>query len=116
MIDLINEKKLFFLSKNYSKICASNTINSFDKGNFLAFAFGHVSGWATINFVDLQSENGIFPSRPLTLEEASLVVSIVNIGGFLGNFTALPIIHRFGIKRTIHICGVPIIVRDIKNV
>ncbi|XP_055306806.1 facilitated trehalose transporter Tret1-like, partial [Sitodiplosis mosellana] len=77
--------------------------------NLLTFSSGNASGWTTINFVELQSEKSTFPAGPLKLKEASLVISIVSLGACAGNFVALPIIHRFGIKRTIHICGVPII-------
>lgn len=47
---------------------------------------------------------------PLNLEEASLVVSLVNIGGFIGNFAILPIGQLLGLKHTIHLAAVPIIV------
>ena len=70
-------------------------------------------GWSTINFNELQSENSTFPTGPLNLEEASLVVSLINVGGFFGNWLTLPMNNIFGIKRTIHLFGVPLIVRFI---
>lgn len=70
-----------------------------------------VCGWSTINFNELQSENCTFPTGPLNLEEASLVVSLINVGGFFGNWLALPMNNMFGIKRSIHLFGLPLIVR-----
>lgn len=79
-------------------------------GNLLTLSFGIVSGWATINFNELQSENSTFSTGPLKLEEASLVVSILNIGGLIGNFGVLPISQLIGVKRTLHILGPLLIV------
>lgn len=78
--------------------------------NLLTFSFGMASGWSTINFNELQSGNSTLPTGPLNLEEASLVVSLINVGGFAGNWITLPMSHIFGIKRTIHLFGVPLIV------
>lgn len=74
-----------------------------------------MSGWATINFNELQSENSTFMTGPLSLEEASLVVSILNVGGFVGNFAILPVTHSIGAKRTVHALGIPLIVSQLKN-
>lgn len=74
---------------------------------------GEFSGYATINFNELQSENSTLASGPLSLEEASLVVSLYNVGGFIGNFAILPITHLIGVKQTIHVLGVPLIVRKL---
>lgn len=51
-----------------------------------------------------------FFSNPLSLDESSLVVSFLNVGGFIGNFAILPLSQTFGTKRTIHILSVPVIV------
>lgn len=72
-----------------------------------------VSGWATINFNDFHSENSRLSTGPLTLEESSLVISLINIGGLIGNFVAVPISQMIGIKRTIHSLGLPLIVRNL---
>lgn len=85
----------------------------FEKGNLLTFTFGTASGWATINFIELQTENSTFPAEPLKLEEASLVVSLVNLGGFIGIFVVLPMIHLWGVKRSIHISAMAFIVRNL---
>lgn len=80
--------------------------------NLLTFSFGNSNGWGTINFNELQSKNSTFPTGPLTLDEASLVVSLINVGGLIGNFAilVLPTSETIGIKRTIHLYGVPLIV------
>lgn len=91
-------------------MCVS--INSFHvlSGNLLTLSFGASSGWATINFIDLQQENTTFPTGPLSLEEATFVTSIVSIGGFVGNFAILPVSNKVGVKRAIHFMGIPLIV------
>lgn len=71
-------------------------------------------GWATINFIDLQQENTTFPTGQLTLEEATLVTSLTNIGGFLGNFAILPLGEKYGLKRAIHLMGIPLAVSSIE--
>lgn len=79
--------------------------------HLLTFGFGSSSGWAAINYNELQSENTTFPSGALNLEQSSLVVSLINIGGLVGNFAVLPLSQMIGIKRTIHLFGIPLIVR-----
>lgn len=79
-------------------------------GNLLTLSFGASAGWATINFVSLQQEDTTFPTGPLTLEEATLVLSLANIGGFLGNFAVLQLSERVGFKRAIHLMGIPLVV------
>lgn len=75
---------------------------------------GQVSGWATINFNELQSKVSTLPSGPISLKEASLVVSFFSIGGFVGNFAILPVTHLIGAKQTAHILGIPLIVRKLQ--
>lgn len=81
-------------------------------GNLLTFFFGSQIGWATINFLEFQSVNSTLPTGQLTLDESSLVISLVNVGGFIGNFAILPIGQLFGIKRTIHLFVLPSIVSN----
>lgn len=73
---------------------------------------GLASGWGTINLVELKKENSTFPSGQLSEEQASLVVSLFNVGGFIGNFAAVPITQTIGVKGTIHFLGIPLIVRQ----
>lgn len=63
-----------------------------------------------INFNELQNENSTFPTGPLTLQQGSLVVALSSVGGFIGNFAFSPISQVFGIKKTIHLLGLPLIV------
>lgn len=77
----------------------------------MVFSTGSSTGWSSINFNYLQSENSTFPTGPLTLNEASLVVSLVNIGGVVGNFAILPFMQIIGVKRTIHLLGLVQLVR-----
>lgn len=81
--------------------------------NLLTLSIGIVSGWATINFNELQNENSTYTTGPLTLEQSSMVVAIENIGGFIGNFAILPLIPFVGVKRLIHLLGLPMIVSSI---
>lgn len=76
----------------------------------MALSYGMSNFWATINLLELESENTTYPTGPLDEQESALVISIVNVGGLLGNFMVLPISQRIGIKRTIHLLCVPIIV------
>lgn len=80
----------------------------------MTLSFGLSSGWATINLLELESENSTFPTGPLDQHESSLVISIANIGGFLGNYIILPLSKFIGIKRTIHFLCIPLIVWSIE--
>lgn len=81
----------------------------------LSFSFGSSTGWATINFVELQSENSTFPVGPLTPEQSALVISLPYAGCFMGNFAIAPLSQAIGIKRTIHLFGIPTFVRKLEN-
>lgn len=76
----------------------------------MSFTFGLSSGWATINFIELQKENTTFPTGTFTLEEATFVATSMSIGGVVGNFLILPIAHRFGYTRALCLMGIPFIV------
>lgn len=82
-----------------------------NSGNLLTLSCGSVTGWAIINFNELQNKNSTYSAAPLSLQEASFVTSIVGVGGLIGNFAIVPIGQWIGIKRTIHLLGVPLIVR-----
>lgn len=81
-------------------------------GNILSFGFGLCLFWSTINLMELKSENSTFPTGPMTEEQSSIYVSISNIGGLTGNFIILPISQFIGVKNTIHILSVPMIVSN----
>lgn len=76
----------------------------------MTLSFGSLSGWATINFVEFQKTNTSLPIGPLSLKEATVLTSIANVGGLIGNFAVLPIGYRIGIKKTIHLLCAPLIV------
>lgn len=78
----------------------------------MVFSFGFTSGWATINSAELKSDNSTFPTGKLSLAEGSLMMSFSYAGSLAGNFLILPISQFFGIKRTIHLFGLPLIVRN----
>lgn len=85
--------------------------NIFETGNLMSISVGTLDGWSTINFVDLQNDNSTFTMGPLTANEAALINSISHIGALVGNFAVAPISTIIGIKHTIHLCALPIIVR-----
>lgn len=80
----------------------------------MTLSCGQCSGWATINYNDLQDKNSTFPTGPLTEDQLAFMISIVNGGGFIGNFGILPLIQILGVKRTIHCLGAILLVRIIK--
>ncbi|XP_055308694.1 facilitated trehalose transporter Tret1-like isoform X2 [Sitodiplosis mosellana] len=80
--------------------------------NLLTLSYGLTTGWATINFNELQSESSTFSTGPLSIEELSLVIGIVNLGA-VGNFLILPASQVIGIKKTIHLFGLPLILSAI---
>lgn len=80
--------------------------------NLLTISFGSTIGWATINFVELQSKNSTFPMGPFTLDQLALVMSIHNVGCFLGNFAIAPLSNVIGIKLAIHSFGSLFIVSE----
>lgn len=81
-------------------------------GNLLSFSLGNASGWATINFIELQKEDTTFPPGHFTLDEATFVTTALIIGGLLGNYAILPISKHFGYARALCLMGVPSIVSE----
>lgn len=79
----------------------------------MTFSFGISSGWANINLLELQNEN-TFSTGPLNQQETSIVMSIMCVGALTGNIIILPIGQVIGIKKTIHLFSIPIIVRKRK--
>lgn len=79
-------------------------------GHFLTASFGANNGWATVNFVDLQKDDTKFPSGPLTLSQATFMMSIAFIPSIIGNVVFPHIAKKFGCKRTLYAMGFPQIV------
>lgn len=66
-----------------------------------------MNGWAAVNFVDLQKEDTKFPSGPLALSEATLMMSIPLVSMMIGNLVFPMIVKKFGSKRTMLAVGFP---------
>lgn len=81
-------------------------------GNLLTLSYGLSDGWISINLIELKSENTTLSTGPLTMEQLSLVISISNIGGIIGNLAIVPISRAIGIKRAIHLFVIPLIVSE----
>lgn len=78
--------------------------------HFLTASFGAMNGWAAVNFVNLQKDDTTFPSGPLTLRQATFMMSIAFIPSIIGNMVFPYIVKLIGCKRTIYVMGFPQIV------
>lgn len=81
-------------------------------GNLLTGSLGATNGWASVNFVDLQKDDTSFPSGPLSLEQATLVVSICYAGAIIGNSVFPFVVKKYGSKRTLLAAVFPQIVSE----
>lgn len=101
-----------FLILNFYPICSSFLyefiliFRLFFSVNLITFTFGWNCSWSNANFLELQKPN-VLPSGPITYDEASFVVSIVCIGGLLGNASYLWVVERFGRKKPILLLALP---------
>lgn len=77
----------------------------------MTLSFGMSNGWTTINLLELENENSTFATGPLTKQQTSWVIGLMNVGGIAGNWLVLPLSGFLGLKRTIHVLGIPIVVR-----
>lgn len=71
---------------------------------------GTTNGWFSSNFLPLQRPDTPLPSGPLSLKEATLVMSIGYIGALVGNLVAPHLVRKFGCKRVMLANGFPMIV------
>lgn len=69
-------------------------------------------GWTSINFVDLQKDDTTFPSGPLSLDQATRVVSIFFVAAVIGVLTLPHMARKFGNRTTIFALGIPQIVSN----
>lgn len=76
-------------------------------GNLLVASSGAYAGWAAVNFVNLQKIGTTFPSGPLTLTQATRVMSVFFASAIVGNLLIPHIVKRFGSKRTMFALGFP---------
>lgn len=73
---------------------------------------GTANAWLAANFLPLQRPDTPLPSGPLSLKEATVVMSIGYIGAIAGNLIVPLFSRKFGCQRVILACGVPKIVRN----
>lgn len=76
----------------------------------MVLSFGWSSGWSTINAEQLGNKTDEFPVGNLSDMERSLIISFSFGGSFTGTCIVVPISELFGIKRTIHLFGMSLIV------
>lgn len=82
--------------------------------NFIGFSFGWSCSWANVNFLELQSPETSLEDGPISYDQASLLMSLICVGGLIGNLTYLWALETFGRKKPILFLSVPIIVRTFK--
>lgn len=73
-------------------------------------SLGAANGWTSVNFVELQKNDTSFPTGPLTLKQATLVVSISYAGAIIGNTVFPFVVKKYGSKRTLIASVLPQIV------
>lgn len=78
----------------------------------MSSSFGAANGWASVNFVALQKKDTSFPSGPLSLEQATWVMSIFYVGAIVGNSVFPYIVKKYGSKRTLIAVVFPQIVSE----
>lgn len=83
--------------------------------NLIVMSRGSAAGFFSANFLAFQRQDTPLPSGPLTLGEATLVLSIVHIGAIIGNLIFPMFVRRFGCKRTLLVLGYPQIVIETWN-
>ncbi|XP_031625980.1 facilitated trehalose transporter Tret1-like [Contarinia nasturtii] len=80
--------------------------------NLIGFSFGWMSAWANANYDDLKSNSTTktqLQDGPITLNQASLVMSLICAGGLVGNIVYLFVLNKFGRKNPILFLAVPAI-------
>lgn len=68
---------------------------------------GTTIGYGAVNFPYLQEKNTNFPSGPLTLNEATLFMSLNTIGGIFGLFIFAFVLRKIGSRNAILFLGIP---------
>lgn len=77
-----------------------NLISSF-AANIMTVAHGSTNIWPTANFLALQKADTPLPTGPLSLHEATLVMSSYYIGAIISNLTIPHVLREFGCKRVL---------------
>lgn len=75
--------------------------------NLIGFSVGWGMSWSNANYLDLQSPHTILTDGPITAEEAGLFMSLISVGGLIGNFVYLWILEKFGRKLPILFLSIP---------
>lgn len=79
-------------------------------GNLLTVSYGSTCGWGGANFLRLQSSDAPLAAGPLTVHEVSWVVSLLCIGGLVGNIVYGWVAERFDRKSLLMLSAVSQIV------
>lgn len=79
--------------------------------NLIGFSVGWAMSWSNANYLELQSPDTTLADGPMTPGEAALFMSIICVGGLIGNIMYLWILEKFGRKKPILFLSVPMIVR-----
>lgn len=79
--------------------------------NLLTLIYGFSNGWIAPNLVRFQSKDS--PIGVITAEEASLIVSSLCIGGFVGTLVFGLLADLFGRKWTLLVLAVPQIAANV---
>ncbi|XP_055296384.1 facilitated trehalose transporter Tret1-like [Sitodiplosis mosellana] len=77
--------------------------------NLLVLSYGWSSGWSSINLNELENAASTYSVKGLSKDETSLVISILYAGSFTGTCIVIAISQMIGIKRTIHLFGLPLV-------
>lgn len=78
-----------------------------EKGNLLTVTYGACCAWASVSYIELQENKSVLPSGPLTENEASLMVAILNAGGLAGNILFVYIAEKFGRRNPLFYLAIP---------
>lgn len=76
----------------------------------MSLNYGASCSWGSLSYEELQNNSLLLPTGKLSLNEASLMVTLPNLGGLIGNFVFIYIGERYGHKKTILWLGAPQIV------
>lgn len=68
--------------------------------------FGAACSWASLSYEEFLRNSPISSTeKPLTVSQASLMVTFANVGGFIGTLLFLPLGEFFGHKKVIFWLG-----------
>lgn len=97
--------KLLKKQKQYFRISYVSFSNR--SVNILSLLYGIALGWPSSNVVLLLSDESPLPSGKLNIDEASWVVGLLCVGGFIGNLLFGYITDKFGRKEPLLSLALP---------